>query len=517
MFVMIGAMLGGFASQSQAPAQESNTWYVDDDLADYPDADFTKIQDAVDAAFPGDAIVVYPGTYTENVDVYTDHLTIQSENGAETTIVQAANPDDDVFEVTVDYVTIEGFTARDAKPNKNGIHLSNVEHCSILSNLAMENDIGIYLSDSSNNALHNNTCTNNSYGMYLDRSPNNMLEDCVYLSNTYGLGIHCSADNVLRGNCLDGNEYNFGIIYGGGVGYHPQDMDTTNTVNGNPIYYFVDQSDIVIDGAMMSIGYLGFVRCTNVTVRNVQIGANFDGIVLIGTEYAAVENCTFQGNQKGISLWWSSNNQIKDCDGLNNYSYGIYIGCSSKNEVRNCCFHENGSAGICVVHTNSKDNAIHSNAISSNRVGINSCSSGNNEIYLNNFIENNEGNVYSADSTNTWNSPEQLTYTYNGDTGVSYLGNYWSDYDEKYPDAEEVDGTGIWDTPYGINADKDNYPLVEPFESYEICDPWSYDSDHSGYIEINELLNAIRHYIGGGVSISLLLDIINLYISHTHR
>jgi len=33
-------------------AQEPRTWYVDDDLADYHDADFTKIQDAVDAASP---------------------------------------------------------------------------------------------------------------------------------------------------------------------------------------------------------------------------------------------------------------------------------------------------------------------------------------------------------------------------------------------------------------------------------------------------------------------------------
>ena len=67
-------------------------------------ADYPTIQAAVDAASPGDTIIVYPGTYTENVDVNKDHLTIQSEKGAEKTIVQAANPDDHVFEVTADYV-----------------------------------------------------------------------------------------------------------------------------------------------------------------------------------------------------------------------------------------------------------------------------------------------------------------------------------------------------------------------------------------------------------------------------
>ena len=73
---------------------------VDDDLQDYPDADFTRIQEAVDAASAGDTIIVYPGTYTENVDVNKDHLTIRSENRADSTIVQAANFDDHVFEVT---------------------------------------------------------------------------------------------------------------------------------------------------------------------------------------------------------------------------------------------------------------------------------------------------------------------------------------------------------------------------------------------------------------------------------
>ena len=58
--LMIGAVVGGslvtalpsagFLNQSQALAQGAKTWYVDDKLADYPDANFTKIQDAVAGA-----------------------------------------------------------------------------------------------------------------------------------------------------------------------------------------------------------------------------------------------------------------------------------------------------------------------------------------------------------------------------------------------------------------------------------------------------------------------------------
>ena len=53
--------------------------------------DYATIQGAVDAASPGDTIIVRDGTYIENVDVNKDHLTIQSENGAEATIVKAAD------------------------------------------------------------------------------------------------------------------------------------------------------------------------------------------------------------------------------------------------------------------------------------------------------------------------------------------------------------------------------------------------------------------------------------------
>jgi len=46
-----------------------------------------SIQAAINNASSGDTIIVHDGTYTENIDVNKDHLTIKSENGAEATIV----------------------------------------------------------------------------------------------------------------------------------------------------------------------------------------------------------------------------------------------------------------------------------------------------------------------------------------------------------------------------------------------------------------------------------------------
>ena len=85
--IVIGA---GSVNNASNVSLSSTIIYVPDDYA--------KIQWAVDNVTDGDTIIVRDGTYTENMDV-NKSLTIQSENGSETTVVQAVNPNDYVFEV----------------------------------------------------------------------------------------------------------------------------------------------------------------------------------------------------------------------------------------------------------------------------------------------------------------------------------------------------------------------------------------------------------------------------------
>ena len=86
----------------------------------------TPIQGAIDDATIGETICVKDGTYNENVDV-NKTLTIRSENGADSTIVNALDPNDHVFEVTADHVNIIGFTVQNASDYGNaGIYLYNL-------------------------------------------------------------------------------------------------------------------------------------------------------------------------------------------------------------------------------------------------------------------------------------------------------------------------------------------------------------------------------------------------------
>jgi hypothetical protein len=79
--------------------------------------------------------------------------------------------------------------------------------------------------------------------------------------------------------------------------------------------------------------------------------------------------------------------------------------------------------------------------------------SGSNVFTQNNFLSNNSTDGFPVEtySGNFW------------DNGS--MGNYWSDYLAKYPNASEVGNTGIGDTPYVIDEDNvDHYPLMYPYD-----------------------------------------------------
>ncbi len=197
------------------------TFYVDDDGP----ADFVTIQAALDSASPGDEIIVYAGTYTENVDVNKTNITIRSESGNPfDIIVQAANSSDHVFNVTADRVKISGFSTIGASGTEcAGIYLEEVEYCLIENNGLSKNDIGINLEDSSRNKISNNTALYNSGGIWLGSSSSNTLENNTVSSNIYSILLGFSSNsNTLSNNTASNNH----------EGIHLQDS-SNNTLNNN--------------------------------------------------------------------------------------------------------------------------------------------------------------------------------------------------------------------------------------------------------------------------------------------
>lgn len=63
------------------------------------DADFTSIQAAINAAHPGDKIIVKPGIYEENINISKNVTLVSESENPSDTIVQGVNGSDDIFSV----------------------------------------------------------------------------------------------------------------------------------------------------------------------------------------------------------------------------------------------------------------------------------------------------------------------------------------------------------------------------------------------------------------------------------
>ena len=171
------------------------------------------IQQAVNNASRYDTITVRDGIYTENIDVTVDHLTIRSENGSALTIVQAVDPEDNVFDVKENYVNISGFTATGAYCGI-GLYANDWEpviYCNISNNVVRNNGDGIhlystYMYSTGYNTITNNNAYNNSNGIYVRCSSYNTITNNNAYNNSCGISLpDFSHYNTLTNNTAYNN------------------------------------------------------------------------------------------------------------------------------------------------------------------------------------------------------------------------------------------------------------------------------------------------------------------------
>ena len=155
----------------------------------------------------------------------------------------------------------------------------------------------------------------------------------------------------------------------------------------------------------------------------------------------------------------------------------------------------NGNDGGIVL-TFTRNNTVTHNTVCNNDHGIYLRLASDNKIYLNDFM-NNSVNVDSLKSANIWDSTETIAYQYNSSNFTNYLGNFWDVYS-----GFDADNDGIGDTFYSIASDKDNYPLMQPWQNYfapSIFDtgPGTYPSlmgTHTGTITPSSNITANKLY-----------------------
>lgn len=344
--------------------------------------DFSNIEDAIYNAFDGDTIVVYPGTYTENL-VVKKSLTIKSYSGNPgDTIIKAALPEKNVFQIFADGVNITGFKIMGAQGDPSsgastaGIQLEGVYDCKLNNNIVTDCKCGIVLTDSRYNLLENNVLTSNK---------------------EYGIMFYSSYFNTLSNNLISGSQYNFADfadeVYTQDYNY----VDKTNLVDGKPIFYLVNGHDTVIDTSS-NAGTIYCINCENISIKDLQLTNNQYGIYLFNTFNSTIANVNSSNNFHGFFLYRSQMNNIENNYGHDNTFSGISLTISSLNLIKSNTMNSTGFSGI-EIHQDSNNNKISDNIVTNNDYGIEILDSSNNEL-KDNIVESNEWeNIYTSGSS----------------------------------------------------------------------------------------------------------------------
>jgi parallel beta-helix repeat protein len=179
--------------------------------------------------------------------------------------------------------------------------------------------------------------------------------DCVLSENTLsdidyrGMEIlDCLALN-LTGNSLD----RCGITIDGLTVLKWRHVVIDNTVNGKELGYFVDESDMVIDGTVYGAIYL--VNCAGVTVQNGEFHNGSMGVCIAFSDHCEVVDCEVQGHlYGGIRLFYSEDCVLERNIIHNNTRYwiegygGIDLGFAANCKITRNRIYWNWGSGISI-------------------------------------------------------------------------------------------------------------------------------------------------------------------------
>jgi len=411
--------LNGTAAATSIPS----TWYVDA----AGNGNYTTIQAAINHAGSGDTILVYPGTYTENVNVTVANVRILSYSGnPEDTIVKRLNILSHNFKISANNVTISGFNITGA--GSTGIYMSGVSGANITNNKLSGIGCGVQMESSSGCNLINNTVIGSAqYGFYLDSSSNctiaeNTISDTVEegilleysnycalanntISNSYDEGIYLyySVNCNLTGNAVSGTNNGIDLSFSSNCNITGNtvsnteddgiDLDSSSNCNltGNTVSNSMDDGiDLnsssncnltgnTVSNTMNDSIYLEYAESCSLT-GNAVSDSYCSGISLNMSESCILTNNTASNvDYEGIYLWESGN-----CVLVGNaveHSDGIYLEDSDECVLRN----NTASSGIYGIGLDDSENCtLTGNIMSENRYNF--------DIYCSDF-DNATGNI----------------------------------------------------------------------------------------------------------------------------
>jgi|GEM_PF-5523555 len=225
----------------------------------------------------------------------------------------------------------------------------------ITGNLIENNPLGVYVSGSYDNKIINNTFRNNggsitsssgltnienntffnnsgNYVLDLNGVSNLIIAGNNFDSNDKGIRLSYSGNNiVLANNSINNTHYiNFDLFQNDFSGYNQ--IDTSNTINGNPIYYIYNQSNVEYENST-NASLIYIINSNNISIGGANIEKNQYGIFLWGTNNSIISNSKSINNYNNLYFRFSYNNFIYDSNISNSSSVDIYSESSQNSNI----------------------------------------------------------------------------------------------------------------------------------------------------------------------------------------
>ncbi len=184
-----------------------------------------------------------------------------------------------------------------------------------------------------------------------------------------------------------------------------------------------------------------------ITVQKAGITIDGAGHTLQGNQTLNVRGINLVGRDEAFNAY--GNVVVKNLS-IYNFSEGIYTPSNNNSFIGNRI--EN--AGIHILGGSGEGNLVKHNSFVNARI----------------FVDYNRGGLDVITENNFFNSGTLVDLA-----DAPFVDkNYWSNYTAAYPNATEVDSSGIWDTPYvdevswATNRSIDYHPLINPVTDFEI-------------------------------------------------